>query len=147
MLTRHGDPVSLVEVRRGSSRPPLYFPLGALGEIVLSEELVSELPADLPLYAFRDAIDDGPRAPSMEAMAGRLCADLTAFQAPGDLRYGSRPVRRRIAEPRGNARPPLPRERSALGGRGPDSLVELGDAGTPVALGQEARPVVGGASR
>ena len=89
MLTRHGDPValpvSMVEVRRGSSRPPLYFPPGALGEIVLSEELVSELPADLPLYAFRDAIDDGPRAPSMEAMAGRLSADLTAFQPDGPI--------------------------------------------------------------
>jgi amino acid adenylation domain-containing protein len=77
-------PRSIVEVRRGGRRTPMYFPPGVLGEGVLHRAFCDELPADVPLYALTDPLD-GPSEPSLESMAARFCADIEAFQPEGPL--------------------------------------------------------------
>ena len=78
-------PRSILELRRGGSKPPLYFPPGVLGEIVVSDAFREELSADQPLYALIDPPGDGARAASIEAMAARFCADIIAFQPTGPI--------------------------------------------------------------
>lgn len=77
-------PETLVEVRAGGPGTPIYFPPGALGEVVVTPPLRDALPANVPIYALRDPLTASPAA-SIEAMAARLCADLMAFQPQGPV--------------------------------------------------------------
>jgi thioesterase domain-containing protein len=63
----------------------VYFPPGVLGEVMVSDELRDALPDDVPLYALREIVDDGPRAESMDAMAARFAAAIRAFQPEGPI--------------------------------------------------------------
>lgn len=84
MLTKVNDrvvPNTLVEVRGGTGTP-IYFPPGALGEVLVTPTIRDALPEHVPVYAFRQPLDAPPDV-SMEAMAARLCADLEGFQPAG----------------------------------------------------------------
>jgi amino acid adenylation domain-containing protein len=80
----HSTPTRIVEIRRGGSRPPLYFPPGILGEILVYDAIVEALPDDRPIYGFSERVSTD-LAPSLEAMAERLCNQLCAFQPAGPI--------------------------------------------------------------
>jgi arthrofactin-type cyclic lipopeptide synthetase C len=77
-------PETLVEIRQGGARTPIYFPPGVLGELVVGEAITKALPDDVPLYGFRDPLDRAHTA-SLAAMAKRFCADINAFQPEGPI--------------------------------------------------------------
>jgi thioesterase domain-containing protein len=85
MLTDEKDrvvPDTLVEVRRGGTGTPIYFPPGALGDMLVTPTIRDALPENVPVYAFRQPLD-APLDASMEAMAARFCADLETLQPAG----------------------------------------------------------------
>src|SRR6185369_16906278 len=85
MLTDEKDrvmPNTLVEVRRGGTGTPIYFPPGALGDMLVTPTIRDALPENVPVYAFRQPLD-APLDASMEAMAARFCADLETLQPAG----------------------------------------------------------------
>jgi thioesterase domain-containing protein len=77
-------PTSIVEIRRGGSKPPLYFPPGLLAEILVYDAILEALPADQPVYAFSERVS-ADLAPSLEIMAERFCNQLCAFQPKGAI--------------------------------------------------------------
>src|SRR5262249_10086566 len=80
----HSTSTRIVEIRRGGSKPPLYFPPGVLGEILVYDAIVEALPDDQPIYGFSDRVSTD-LAPSLEAMAARLCNQVCAFQPEGPI--------------------------------------------------------------
>lgn len=75
----------LIEIARGDgSRPPLYFPPGLLGDGVIHQAFGQALPPGQAVSAFQEP-DDAPLDTSMQAMAARLCAVVTAAQPHGPL--------------------------------------------------------------
>jgi thioesterase domain-containing protein len=85
MLTNEKDrvlPNTLVEVSRGGTGTPIYFPPGAFGEGLVTPLIRDALPGNVPVYAFRRPLG-APLEASMEAMAARFCADLESWQPEG----------------------------------------------------------------
>src|SRR5262249_14504044 len=80
----HPTPTRIVEIRRCGWKPPLYFPPGILGEILVYDAIVEALPDDQPIYGFSERVSTD-LAPSLEAMAERLCNQLCAFQPNGPI--------------------------------------------------------------
>ena len=89
MLTTGNDrvvPNTLVEVRRGGTGTPIYFPPGALGEVLVTSTIRDALPENVPVYAFRQPLDL-PLDVSMETMAARFCTDLETWQPTGAISF------------------------------------------------------------
>ena len=78
-------PRSIVQVRRGGSRPPLYFPPGVIGETQVHDAFIDAMPLDQPVYAFEDDVAHDALTPSIEAIAARLCGQLQAHQPEGPM--------------------------------------------------------------
>ena len=76
---------SIVEMRRGTSPLPLYFPPGVLGEVHVDSAILDALPAAQRVYAFADPAGREPLTPSMEVMAARFVRQLQAFQPEGPI--------------------------------------------------------------
>jgi len=76
---------ALVEVRPGGSGTPIFFPPGALGEVLVTPPIRDALPGSVPIYAFRDPLDVDHPAASIEAMAARLCAELIDCHPEGPV--------------------------------------------------------------
>jgi aspartate racemase len=78
-------PCSIVELRRGGSRPPLYFPPGIFGEVSTCAAIMAQLPPDQPIYAIEGLSRPNSRAQTLEAMALFYCEELSTFQREGPL--------------------------------------------------------------
>ena len=81
------SPRSIVEIRRGGSKPPLYFPPTLSGGAFICNAILEQLPPDQPVYAY--AIEGHsmkkPRSHTMEAMALLCCEELSAFHPDGPV--------------------------------------------------------------
>jgi amino acid adenylation domain-containing protein len=78
------SPTRVVEIRRGGSKPPLYFPPEILGQTLVSDAILEALPEDQPIYGFSQSVS-ADLVPSLAAMADGLCSALCAFQPEGPL--------------------------------------------------------------
>jgi amino acid adenylation domain-containing protein len=82
-----GDEAShnVIELRRGGSRPPLFFPPGLLGESAAIGRIVAHLPEDQPIYVIGLRSIRSQATPSMEELASRYVADLVATRPNGPI--------------------------------------------------------------
>ena len=78
-------PSSIVELRRGGSKPPLYFPPGICGDVFTCSAILEELPPDQPVYAVRSVSCRSSHHLTLEAMALPYCDEVVAFQPEGPL--------------------------------------------------------------
>src|SRR5262249_7281574 len=78
-------PRSIIELRRGGSRPPLYFPPGLLGEAFPCAAIMEQLPPDQPIYAIEGLSRTNSWAQTLEAMALSYCEELSALHPEGPL--------------------------------------------------------------
>lgn len=76
-------PSTIIEIRRGGAKTPIYFPPGVDGKVEIDPAFKEALPADVPLYELRNPVDRHRLAESIQSMASALCADLMAFQPQG----------------------------------------------------------------
>jgi amino acid adenylation domain-containing protein len=76
---------SIMELRRGGLRPPLYFPPGIHGELFNCAAILEQLPPDQPIRAIECSPRADSRARTMEEMALAYCEMLTNYQPEGPL--------------------------------------------------------------
>jgi aspartate racemase len=78
---------SIVEVRRGGPKPPLFFPPTMVGGAFICDAILAQLPPDQPVYAYATDVHSTEEsgAQTMEAMALRCCEELSAFQPDGPV--------------------------------------------------------------
>lgn len=83
-------PPSLVPVRAGGARRPLFVVHGAGGNVLNLWGLAKHLPADRPVYGLQAHGIDGATAPdpTVEAMASRYVAAVQALQPDGPYLLG-----------------------------------------------------------
>ena len=78
---------SIVAVRRGGSRTPLYFTRTMFGGAFICDPILKALPPDQPIYVF--AYEDQPsgkrRGQTLEATARSYCDELIAYQPDGPV--------------------------------------------------------------
>ena len=84
--TADGIPSSpVVELLRGGSRPPIYFPPGVLGEVQAYPAILQALGDDQAVYGLLGRHPHNTRATSIEAVAAQCCEHLNAFQPEGPV--------------------------------------------------------------
>ncbi|MGB8495404.1 MAG: amino acid adenylation domain-containing protein [Candidatus Acidiferrum sp.] len=81
---------SLVPMRQGGSKPPLYLMHAHGGNVLEYHPLVNELEPDLPVYAFQAKGLDGhfTKDPSVEELASDYIKELRSFQPQGPYYLG-----------------------------------------------------------
>ncbi len=80
--------IPLVAMRRGGSRPPLFFIHPAGGDVLCYAELATALGPDQPFYALQAVDPTGESSPTIEEMAATYVSALREAQPCGPYRVG-----------------------------------------------------------
>lgn len=85
VTAERNDTDSLVrEVRKGGSKPPLYWPPGLLGESAGCDEILARLPADQPVFTLKPPTIESS-TDTLEAMSVRLADEIERHQPSGPI--------------------------------------------------------------
>ncbi|MBS0644021.1 MAG: amino acid adenylation domain-containing protein [Proteobacteria bacterium] len=80
-----GTADTVLEIRAGGTRPPLYFPPGVMGESAVYPDLLGALEPGRPVRALLPGPPDGPLPASIEALAAQYCRTLCQLQPDGPI--------------------------------------------------------------